>query len=508
MKPLFPLFFPVCLVLSGKGSPLDYPHESAGFSGSQAFLTKSAGEEKNNPDSGPTAAGDGWQVGRSVEITSELSDGVETPNEVPETLKAELRELGKQAGEVDAAGRDWPAVVDLDVGGFAALGTAVPHLVEHAGRLHVFWRGPVEKQTKQMPGLPMIPNDLAGGSWKEGWNTVAYACRRDGGTWSGAARLVDGDVRCDPNFVWSDGRGLNLLVEYGDGAGSHLLLGPDQKTWREIRRFPEPRDGVFVPLGIAQAGDSLHAATFSGERLCYWRYDGRDWHGPIVIENEVRFDGTWGFYRPRLAVTDAGDAHVVWNTQAEPTHVVIRNDGMVSKNAIPLTPRACKGDHLDLEALAGGRLILAYRVAEEEPAAGKNAIHTCLYVDGRWGGSSAGPAGGGTVFGSPQMVAYDGEVLLVWEHLGESGSTASFSIRNRAGWWSGPAAIQSRPHEFGGGPSFYNLYCTKDGNPHLAWGNGSVFTMALPKLGATPGGIGQDGGAGRRQPAAGDEDSR
>lgn len=92
-------------------------------------------------------------------------------------------------------------IVDLQVSDYAALGSAVPHLVEHGGQLHSFWRGHAEKQTKQIEELPVIPGELMRGSWKAGWNTVAYASRLDAGTWSDATRLADGDIKCDPKFI-------------------------------------------------------------------------------------------------------------------------------------------------------------------------------------------------------------------------------------------------------------------------------------------------------------------
>ena len=74
------------------------------------------------------------------------------------------------------AGCDEPkaksAIVDLNVSDYAALGSAVPHLVEHGGQLHSFWRGNAEKQTKQIEGLPVIQAELMRGSWKAGWNMV------------------------------------------------------------------------------------------------------------------------------------------------------------------------------------------------------------------------------------------------------------------------------------------------------------------------------------------------
>jgi hypothetical protein len=387
-------------------------------------------------------------------------------------------------------------IVDLQVSDYAALGSAVPHLVEHGGQLHSFWRGHSEKQTKQIDGLPVIPAELMRGSWKPGWNTVAYASRLDAGTWSDATRLADGDITCDPKFIWSDTRGLNLLVDLGDSTCSHLLLIDGQKRWQEIRHFPELKEGIFVPLGIQQIGDSLHVTTFSQKQLCYWRYDGRDWHGPAVIEKDVKFDGTWGFFRPRLAVADTGDVHVVWNTQTDPSHVVIRDDKIVSRRAIKLTPRASKGDDIDVEALPDGRLIMAYQVAEEEPEANKVAIYICRFIEGEWGEASAGPSGGGLVLGGPQLVAHEAEALLVWRHRGEthqggfvaSGPTASFSVQDREGSWTEPTIIKPISTDplagLGGSPTFYSLYCTREGSTYMTWGDDSVFVMALPKIGA------------------------
>jgi len=406
------------------------------------------------------------------------------------------------------------AIVDLQVSDYAALGSAVPHLVEHGGQLHSFWRGHAEKPTKGINGLPVIRAELMRGSWKAGWNTVAYASRLDAGTWSDAARLADGDVKCDPKFVWSDARGLNLLVDLGDSTCSHLLMIDGQMRWQEIRHFPELKEGIFVPLGIQQVGDSLHVTTFSQKQLCYWRYDGRDWHGPVVIENEVKFDGTYGYFRPRLAVADSGEIHVVWNTQTNPSHVVIRDDKIVSTRSIQLSPRASKGDDIDIEALTDGRLILAYQVAEGEPEAGKEAIYTSRFIEGRWGEASAGPSGGGSVLGDPQLIARNGQALLVWRHRGEthqggfvaSGPTASFSIQDRKGSWTPSAIIKpisTDPNEgLGGSPTFYSLYSTKDGNTYITWGDDSVFVMALPKLGAEPTKVEQDGA---EQPATAPE---
>lgn len=402
------------------------------------------------------------------------------------------------------------AVVDLQVSEYAALGSAVPHLVEHGGQVHSFWRGHAEKKTKQIEGLPVIPAKLIRGSWKAGWNTVAYASRLDAGTWSHATSLADGDVKCDPKFVWSDTRGLNLLVDLGDSTCSHLLLIDGQKHWQEIRHFSELKEGIFVPLGIQQVEDSLHVTTFSQKQLCYWRYDGRSWHGPTVIEKEVKFDGTYGFFRPRLAVADSGEIHVVWNTQTDPSHVVVRDDKIVSTRSIQLSPRASKGDDIDIETLKDGRLILAYQVAEGEPEASKEAIYICRFTEGKWGEASAGPSGGGMVLGGPQLVARNGQAMLVWRHRGEtrqggfvaSGATASFSIQDRTGSWTAPASIKPISTDpiagLGGSPTFYSLYSTRDGNTYITWGDDSVFVMALPKLGAKTTKV-EQGGAG--QPA-------
>ena len=403
------------------------------------------------------------------------------------------------------AGCDEPeaksAIVDLQVSDYAALGTAVPHLVEHGGQLHSIWRGHAEKQTKQIDGLPVIPAELMRGSWKPGWNTVAYASRLDGGTWSDAARLADGDVKCDPVFVWSDTRGLNLLLDLGDSTCSHLLFSGGQKRWEEIRHFPELKEGIFVPLGIQQIGDSLHVTTFSQKQLCYWRYSGRDWHGPTVIEKDVKFDGTYGYFRPRLAVADSGEVHVIWNTQADPSHVVIRDDKIVSTRSIRLTPRASKGDDIDIEALTDGHLILAYHVAEGEIDP-KAAIYICRFSKGKWEEPSAGPPGGGMVFGNPQLVAHNGQALLVWVHQAEtrsgaSGTTASFSIQDHKGAWTEPTIIKPISTDpiadKGGRPTFYSLYCTRDGSVHMTWGDDSVFVMNLSRIGARPTKIEQDG---------------
>jgi hypothetical protein len=217
-----------------------------------------------------------------------------------------------------------------------------------------------------------------------------------------------------------------------------------------------------------------------------------------VIASEVEFDGTCGYFMPRLAVADSGEIHVVWNTQRDPSHIVIRDDKIVSTRSIQLSPRAGKGDDIDIEALTDGRLILAYQVAEGEPEAGKEAIYICRFIEGKWGEASAGPFGGGMVLGDPQLVAHNGEALLVWRHRGEthqggfvaSGSTASFSISEREGEWTEPAIIKpiaTDPLEgLSGGPTFYTLYCTSDGKTYMTWGDDSVFVMALPKLGAKP----------------------
>jgi len=407
------------------------------------------------------------------------------------------------------AGCDEPeakfAIVDLKVGDYAALGSAVPHLVEHDGRLLAFWRGHAEKETKQIDELPRIPAGLMRGSWKAGWNTVAYANRVDAGTWSDATRLAVGDVKCDPKFVWSDTRGLNLIVDLGDSTCSHLLLSDEHKHWQQIRHFPELKDAIFVPLGIQQSGDTLHVTTFSQSILCYWRYDGRDWHGPVVIEKAVRFDGTWGYFRPRLAVADTGEIHVVWNTQADPSHVVIRDDKIVARNTIELTPRVTKGDDLDVEALADGSLILAYQVDENAPEARKNAIYVCSFAEGKWGEGSAGRSGGGMVLGAPQVIAHEHEALLVWRHRGESqkggfvasGPTASYSVRDAAGVWSAPAIVRAVSTDpiagLSGGPTFYTLYCTSDGEVYMTWGDDSVYVMQVHKLRGEPTKVEQGG---------------
>lgn len=287
-----------------------------------------------------------------------------------------------------------------------------------------------------------------------------------------------------------------MLVELGDSTCSHLLLIDEQKRWQEIRHFPELKEDIFVPLGIQQIGDSLHVTTFSQKQLCYWRYDGRDWHGPTVIEKEVRFDGTYGYFRPRLSVADAGEIHIVWNTQTDPSHVVIRDDKIVSTRSIQLTPRASKGDDIDIEALTDGRMILAYQVAEGEPEASKEAIYICRFAETQWGEASAGPSGGGMVLGGPQLVARNGQALLVWRHQGEthqggfvaSGPTASFSVQDREGSWTEPTIIKPISPDpldrLGGSPTFYSLYCTRDGSTYMTWGDDSVFVMALPKIGA------------------------
>ncbi len=108
-----------------------------------------------------------------------------------------------------------------------------------------------------------------------------------------------------------------------------------------------------------------------------------------MIEKDVKYDGTYGYFRPRLAVADSGEIHVIWNTQADPSHVVIRDDKIVSTRSIRLTPRASKGDDIDIEALTDGCLILVYQVADGEREANKEAIYICHYTDGKWGEASA-----------------------------------------------------------------------------------------------------------------------
>lgn len=411
------------------------------------------------------------------------------------TASVALLALSPFAG-CDESGAKSPTV-DLEVGEYAALGTAVPHLVQHRGRLYAFWRGEPQKKTNPLEGLPCIPKEFMRGSRRAGGNTVVYANRLDAGRWSAARLLAAGDVQCDPAYVWSDDRGLNLIVDLGDSTCSHLLLDSGGK-WQQIRHFPELKDGIFVPLGIQQRGNELHAVTFDQAKLCYWHYDGHEWHGPLVIESEVKFDGTWGYFRPRLAVSDSGDVHVVWNTQEDPSHVIIRHDKIVSKNSIQLTPRVQKGDEVDIEALAGGGLLLAYQVAEEAVETQKNSIYVSIFKDGKWGQASPAPSGGGLVLGGPQLTTHEDEALLVWQHRTEarngglvaSGPTASYSVRNAAGEWTQPTSLKPVSTDLsavlGGEPTFYSLYCAADGQTYIIWGDDSIYVMKLHAFGGKP----------------------
>ena len=383
-------------------------------------------------------------------------------------------------------------IVDLQVSDYLAQGTAVPLLVQYQGRLLAFWRGYTSKETKQLSGLPRIPKEFMRGSWTAGDNTAVFVNRFDAGRWSHPSMLVFGDVQCDPIYAWSDDRGLNLIVQLGDDTSSHLLLDSQEK-WQQIRHFSESKDSIFVPQGIQQHGNELHAVTFDQTKLCYWRYDGKAWHGPLVIEDKVKFNGTWGYFRPRLAVADSGDVHVVWNTQADPSHVVIRNDKIVSKKSIPLVPRVEKGDEIDVEALADGGMLLAYQVDEDAAEARQNSIYVSIFKDGKWEVTSPAPSGGGTVIGDMQLIAHEGEILLLWRHKQEvrsggffaSGPTASYTVRNVDGVWTQPICIKpmsadpAAAADIGGEPTFYSFCCTADGQTSLIWADYTVYVTKL-----------------------------
>jgi hypothetical protein len=363
-----------------------------------------------------------------------------------------------------------------------------------SGDLYVVWRAEANKNIKNAAKTGKIPGKFMKGSWKKGWNSVVGLSIYKGSKWLTPNILVDEDVQCAPEFAWCDGDNLNLIVNMPNDTLHHLEYEPKSKEWALVQVLDNSSQYCAVYKGICVHKDAIHMVGFSRKALYYICFDGKKWNKSLAICDDVKFDGMYGFYSPRISVTDEGAVHVVWSARGTPMHTIIKDGKFTKPKRIP-TKYLIHANAVDITAYAKNKLLIAYQ-GESKKGANPNAVYVMEYDGKNWTGHTALASDSGLNLGSPQLVSHGSSILLAWWHRDSyssgsyyvSGPVVSFMVRGVDGTWSKrkpTVGLKEEISHLDMPGAFYTIYADTEGFVHMAWGshtdNYYVLVTRLPK---------------------------
>lgn len=355
-----------------------------------------------------------------------------------------------------------PPASSLQNKGWVWPSSHIPNMAtSQSGRGYVTWLPLPSQNTPVTGGLPQITDQLPkAGSPLHHTGISVY----DGQQWQKPQYL-----RCDVSFAWCQQEDLHLLVATSEDELHHLSYRPSTQAWTKHDVLNHGGTKYFVQH------DAVHLAWFDHDRrrICYRRYNGKEWLAPAW------FDAHDGFEGLAVAAGRDGIGHVVWRDGGKSVAHAWVADDKAECIRQEFTERAIAERNYALAEFPDGSLVMAYRADLYDDHPERNHAHLRTWGGQAWSDATVVPF---NHFESPIFVRHADKLLLSW--VADDPKVRVFSVLGSDGAWSYPLPLCSGQNDRLRCDYFVSLHADPHGRVHAVWGiNNETFTVVVTDLG-------------------------
>ncbi len=354
----------------------------------------------------------------------------------------------------------------------------------NAGTVYVLWDAKNRASHSNLDGIAKIPPEYLLGPVKREWNSVPGLSVLKEKKWLTPNVLVDGKYNCDPEYMWCQDDILHFIVRLPDDYLHHFVYDPKQNAWKKPSKINGSLDCSIMPRFVRHRKNTVHCLLWGKHGAFYTKYSENEWAKPLQLTPVAS-----GYSRPRIAIAESGEVHVMWNYENKITHAIVK-DTEIKKTTVDPAGIPIDGHEFDIVALSSSRILLAYK-AHDEVEENADALYIREWDRKKW--SKPEPViqkcGLNSVnSGALRLLSFGNSALVSWYD-----GTVSYMVRGADRKWSKPelaCEFQDKKsplhlHMLDMPDYFYSIYVDNEGFVHMAWGShtDNFYSMVtrLPK---------------------------